>query len=399
MTDNPQQISAGFGESESASLAELEEQLRKIRAEKAILELQLREYSEQLDQKVEERTRELEAINRIAATVGRSLNLDVILRESLSKVLELLELDVGGIFLVEEKKARMSLMIHQGLPRDVVEVMSSIPIGLGCPGLVVQRGEPVLEENLSEADPEENPLAKHPEFSSHIGIPLESKGRVRGVMCLLSPDKDGFSQEEIKILAAIGSEIGVAIENAELYERSYSHSKKMEELSITDSLTGLFNRRFFYRRLKEEMARAKRQKHPVSLLVVDLDNLKQYNDEKGHLKGDEALRGVAQAITACIRQDVDSGYRYGGDEFAVILPYSDEVKASGVAERIRNTYEGFAFPNTSLSIGLTELNFSEGVDELVSRADSAMYVAKHSGGNKVYIETAREGSEEEDGEG
>ncbi|HDY69357.1 MAG TPA: GGDEF domain-containing protein, partial [Actinobacteria bacterium] len=101
----------------------------------------------------------------------------------------------------------------------------------------------------------------------------------------------------------------------------------------------------------------------------------------------------------CIRQDVDSGYRYGGDEFAVILPYSDEVKASGVAERIRNTYEGFAFPNTSLSIGLTELNFSEGVDELVSRADSAMYVAKHSGGNKVYIETAREGSEEEDGEG
>ena len=129
MTDNPQQVPAGFGESESASLAELEEQLRKIRAEKAILELQLREYSEQLDKKVEERTRELEAINRIAATVSRSLNLDVILRESLSKVLELLELEVGGIFLVEEEKATMSLMIHQGLPSDVVELMSSIPFG------------------------------------------------------------------------------------------------------------------------------------------------------------------------------------------------------------------------------------------------------------------------------
>ncbi len=399
MTDNPQQVPAGFGESDSPSPAELEEQLRKIRAEKAILELQLREYSEQLDKKVEERTRELEAINRIAATVSRSLNLDVILRESLSKVLELLELEVGGIFLVEEEKATMSLMIHQGLPSDVVELMSSIPFGSGCPGRVVQRGEPVLEQNLNEAAPEDNPLANHPEFSSHVGIPLESKGRVRGVMCLLSPVKDGFSQEEIKILAAIGSEIGVAIENAELYERSYNHSKKMEELSITDSLTGLFNRRFFYRRLKEEMARAKRQKHPVSLLVVDLDNLKQYNDEKGHLKGDEALRGVAQAITACVRQDVDSGYRYGGDEFAVILPYSDEVRAAGVAERIRNTYEGFAFPNTSLSIGLTELNFNEDVDELVSRADSAMYVAKHSGGNKVHIETAHEGSEEEDGQG
>jgi diguanylate cyclase (GGDEF)-like protein len=97
---------------------------------------------------------------------------------------------------------------------------------------------------------------------------------------------------------------------------------------------------------------------------------------------------VAQAITACIRQDVDSGYRYGGDEFAVILPYSDEVRAAGVAERIRRTYEDFSFPDTGLSIGLTEMSPDDDIDDLVNRADSAMYVAKHAGGNKVHIESA-----------
>ena len=394
MANNPQQTSAGSGGSEMASPEGLQQQLKRARAEIAILEMQLREYSEKLDQKVEERTRELEAINRIAATVSRSLNLDVILRESLTKVLELLELDVGGVFLHDEEKAEMHLMAHQGLPRDVVEKMSVQPVGEGCLSAVVTGGEPLLVQNIEDDEEHGKMLADHPEFKSLVSIPLESKGMVRGVMCILSMEKARFAAEELKLLVAIGSEIGVAIENASLYEKSYIHSKKMEELSITDSLTGLYNRRHFYRRIKEEIARANRQKHPVSLLIVDLDNLKEYNDELGHLKGDEALKGVAQAVTACIRQDVDSGYRYGGDEFAVILPYSDEVRAAGVAERIRRTYEDFSFPNTSLSIGLTQLRFGESIDDLVNRADSAMYVAKHSGGNMVHIEQLNGDDEE-----
>ncbi len=399
MANNPQQTGAGFGGSDSASPEELMQQLKRARAEIAILELQLREHSEKLEQKVEERTRELEAINRIAATVSRSLNLDVILRQSLAKVLELLELDVGGVFIHDEDRGEMHLKAHQGLPRDIVEKMSVQPAGEGCLSAVVTSGEPVLVQNI-EDDPEHAVmLADHPEFKSLVSIPLESKGRVRGAMCILSMEEERFSAEELKLLVAIGSEIGVAIENARLYEKSYIHSKKMEELSITDSLTGLYNRRHFYRRIKEEIARADRQKHPVSLLVVDLDNLKEYNDELGHLKGDEALRGVAQAITACIRQDVDSGYRYGGDEFAVILPYSDEVRASGVAERIRRTYEDFSFPKTSLSIGLTQLRFGESIDDLVNRADSAMYVAKHSGGNRVHIEVPESAADETEGAG
>ncbi|MFA6001018.1 MAG: diguanylate cyclase [Thermoleophilia bacterium] len=387
MTKNPHHPAPSTGDAtESRELTELRERHEQSLNEIQILRQQLREYPEQLEQKVRERTKELEAINRIASTVSRSLNLNQILKDSLAEVLEVLELKHGGVFLTDERKGVLNLMVHQGLPDDVICEMEVTPLGKGCPGEVAVKAEPVLVGDIDESDRRHSSLADYPEFKSMAGIPLGSKGKVRGVLCVLSHNKNRFGPEDLKLLVTIGSEIGVAIENAWLYEKSFAHSKKMEELSMTDSLTHLFNRRHFYRRLKEEMKRAKRQKHPVSLLVVDLDNLKEYNDEHGHLKGDEALRGVAQAVTASIRQDVDTGYRYGGDEFAVILPYSDEAEAAEVAERLRKTFEDFGFEGTSLSIGLAEIDFEEGLDDFVTRADTAMYVAKNSGGNKVHID-------------
>ncbi|MHB9111095.1 MAG: sensor domain-containing diguanylate cyclase [Thermoleophilia bacterium] len=385
MTETPQQPMTGAdSDGGSDELQKLREEITAARAEIKRLEQRVHEYPEQLEQEVRERTRELEAVNRIAATVGRSLELNVILRDSLAKVLEVLEVRVGAVFLTDDEKGELNLMVHQGLPDDVVEEMKVTPLGENCPGVVALKGELLVVQDIQEDSHPNIPIEGHPEFKSMAGVPLESKGRVRGVLCLLSRKPERFAEKDLKLLVTIGSEIGVAIENAWLYEKSYAHSKKMEELSITDSLTNLFNRRFFYRRLKEEMARAKRQKHSVSLLVVDLDNLKEYNDAHGHLKGDEALRGVAQAITNSIRQDVDSGFRYGGDEFAVILPYSDSDEAGEVAERIRKTFEDFGLEGTSLSIGLAELDFEEEVDDFVSRADSAMYISKNSGGNQVH---------------
>lgn len=390
--------SASNGKDADSEIADLKKRLAQAReeldllrrknedltAEKSSLEKQLRGYSEHLELEVKERTRELGAINQIAATVSRSLDLEVILRDSLAKVLEVLELQAGAVFLADEQKAKLNLMVHQGFPQDVVEEMSVAPIDDGCPGVVVLKGKPILVNDFKAEGHAMGPLERHSQFKSLAGIPLESKGKARGVFCLLSAEHDRFSQEDLKLLVTIGSEVGVAIENAELYERSYAHSKKMEELSITDSLTGLFNRRHFYRRLKEEMRRANRQGFPLSLLVVDLDRLKDYNDRLGHLKGDEALRGVAQAITASVRRGVDSGYRYGGDEFAVMLPHSDEPEAAEVAERIRRTFNGFGLEATGLSIGLAQFRPDEEVDDFVSRADTAMYVAKHAGGNRVH---------------
>ncbi len=99
--------------------------------------------------------------------------------------------------------------------------------------------------------------------------------------------------------------------------------KELSRLSITDSLTGLYNQRHFYARLKEEIVRAQRQKHPLALVLLDMDNFKTYNDTHGHLAGDELLQNVGRIINNCIRENVDSGYRYGGDEFAIILIDAD----------------------------------------------------------------------------
>jgi len=376
-------IAGASNTADDASIEELKKQLEESRAEIKRLEQLLGGQAEQLEHKVSERTRELEAVNRIAATVSRSLNLDTILRSSLEKVLEVLELKVGAVFLSDESNSELNMMVHQGLPDFVVEQLQVIPVGESCPGMVAQIGEPLLVGDLSRAKHSLGPIEKYPEFKSLVGVPLVSKGKVRGVLCLISRKLNRFGTQDLNLLVTIGSEIGVAIENAWLYEKSWAHSKKMEELSVTDSLTGLYNRRHFYRRLKEEMARGKRQTHSVSLLVVDLDNLKDYNDAHGHLRGDKVLRAVAQAITASIRQDVDSGFRYGGDEFAVILPYSDRDEAGDVAERIRKTFEDFGLDGTSISVGLAELDHEEEIDDFVTRADSAMYNAKNAGGNRV----------------
>lgn len=387
MVREPEHL-ASDEEKAAASAAEaqvLKRSLERCEQEVLSLEQQLKRNSAYLEHKIQERTRELEAVNRIASTVSHSLNLEVTLKQSLEKVLEVFDLKAGCIMLADRKGAKYSLKVHKNLPEDVVALMSEVPLGKGCAGKIALTGAPVIMEDFTDEEYGAGALADHPEFKSLIGIPLESKGKVRGVLCAVGTAKSSFSSEDIKLLSTIGSEIGIAIENAGLYEKSHAHSRKMELLSITDSLTGLYNRRHFYHNLKREIARARRQHNPLSLLVVDLDNLKSYNDTYGHLQGDEAIRGVGRAINVSIRGDVDTGYRFGGDEFAVILPYIGVNEASAVAERIRTTFEGYAFDSTTLSIGLAELAADESVDDFVGRADTAMYTAKGAGGNQVKV--------------
>jgi len=114
---------------------------------------------------------------------------------------------------------------------------------------------------------------------------------------------------------------------------------ELSKLSITDSLTGLYNQRHFYIRLKDEITRAERQKHPLGLILLDLDNFKKYNDTHGHLAGDELLQKVGEIVNLKIRQGVDSGYRYGGDEFAIILIDADERISKVIGQRMEQGIE------------------------------------------------------------
>ena len=161
--------------------------------------------------------------------------------------------------------------------------------------------------------------------------------------------------------------------------------KELLELSITDGLTGLHNQRHFYDELDKEMERTKRQRTTLSLLLFDLDDFKAFNDIHGHLEGDRVLKSVAQAVLKSIRR-MDSAYRYGGDEFTVILPGATQNEGAQVAERIKKSFEKNPYlKQIKLSIGLVEFDPQYDLTDFVKHADQAMYTAKKMGGNQIYI--------------
>ena len=160
--------------------------------------------------------------------------------------------------------------------------------------------------------------------------------------------------------------------------------EEVQRLSITDDLTGLYNYRHFYKTLELEIARLKRQRTSLSLLMFDMDNFKRYNDLYGHLEGDKVLKKVGEVVDRLIRSHVDSGYRYGGDEFAVLLVGATLDQAMPIAERLRISIEQAGFRDISVSIGVTEFYPDYNLREFVRLADDSLYAAKHSGGNRVY---------------
>lgn len=163
--------------------------------------------------------------------------------------------------------------------------------------------------------------------------------------------------------------------------------EEVMRLSITDDLTGLYNYRHFYKKLEEEAIRANRQKMALSLMMFDVDNFKKYNDTRGHIEGDRVLEKIGKIVAQCIRQKVDSGYRYGGDEFSVLLIGVKADRASEIAERIRSLVERAKLGDITVSIGLAEYDADENLEHFVKLADDAMYVAKGQGGNRIHIWT------------
>jgi len=176
----------------------------------------------------------------------------------------------------------------------------------------------------------------------------------------------------------------IHIVNQALQKSRTLTEKEVRRLSITDDLTGLYNHRHFFKTLESELTRMKRQKTSLSLLMLDVDNFKRYNDTHGHVEGDRVLKKIGEIIKHSIRHNVDSGYRYGGDEFAPLLIGASLEQALTIAERIRLTIEEAGFEDITVSVGLAEFQDGFDLERFVKSADDAMYVAKHSGGNRVY---------------
>lgn len=164
---------------------------------------------------------------------------------------------------------------------------------------------------------------------------------------------------------------------------------ELKKLSITDGLTQLYNSRYFYTQLKGEIERCNRYGHRLGLLLLDIDNFKDYNDSYGHLEGDKILVRLGRIIKSCLRK-MDTAYRYGGEEFTIILPGTHGEEASTVAERLRTAVAAEDFTNgrhpdvrITISIGVTQYRQKEKISSFVQRADQAMYQSKQSGRNLV----------------
>jgi len=167
---------------------------------------------------------------------------------------------------------------------------------------------------------------------------------------------------------------------------------ELERLAVKDPLTGLYNRRLFEKTARKEAGRAARYNHPLCLFYIDIDNFKEYNDLHGHQAGDQVLKEVARILTTIVRQNVDTAYRFGGDEFTLLLPHLTCEAAMKVASRIIEAYNRLQLEPTHLSIGGAHYlhktdNVDQNLDDLVRRSDRALFFVKHTlGGNGAHFD-------------
>ncbi len=212
--------------------------------------------------------------------------------------------------------------------------------------------------------------------------PIKSRGKLIGILALgKKKEASLYTHEDIELVKSMASQAGIIIENAQVYSQAITWAN-------TDGLTELYNHRHFHERLDQEIARGSRFGAIFSLIMLDLDHFKIFNDNYGHLAGDEVLRKIGRCIEASIRS-VDMAFRYGGEEFTIILPETRLDDAYKVAERIRKTIEAKASAGTmpvTASLGISSWPV-DGMtkEDIVSRADAALYQAKQMGRNRTCL--------------
>jgi diguanylate cyclase (GGDEF)-like protein len=336
---------------------------------------------------------EFEALYQVSRTMASTLDLQNILTRISETVSDLLRAQAMALMLLSPDGRTLSTVAGYNLFDEAIPRPPETPAGASPSLVAVREKRPVAVTDL-ERDEAYGPwlvAARDRGFASLLAVPLVVQDRALGCMNLYTIERHEFTPEEIQLLSTFASQAAVSIENARLFEEA-------RQLAITDPLTGLANHRQFYDQLDRECRRAQRYQRPLTLLMLDLDRFKAFNDRYGHLAGDHALRETADVLRQNARS-VDILARYGGEEFAVILPETDLQRAAAHAERIRSAVANHVFVSQetglehriTVSVGVAALGSTpEKIEDLVHDADQALYRAKAAGRNRIALAADQE---------
>jgi diguanylate cyclase (GGDEF)-like protein len=295
----------------------------------------------------------------------------------------------GSIMLVDKNGKNLKIGFCKGMNNSLAQSIR-VRLGEGIAGKVASSGIPLLVDDVEKDNRVRMPNRPRFKTKSLLSVPLKLKDKTIGVLNLSDKeDMRAFCESDMNLLASFANLASLMIERTWALERSF----QLEKLSITDHMTGLYNHRFLRTRLEEELNRSTRNGLNLTVIFIDLDFFKIYNDIGGHLAGDGALKKAADILKASVR-DMDIVVRYGGEEFCIVLPDTSKNEAFQVAERIRQEIEREKFPREE-SMPFGRLTASFGIASfpedghtfttLIHSADLALYRAKAEGRNRVAL--------------
>jgi len=328
----------------------------------------------------------MENLTLLYKELGKAVNQSETINEFSGRILRILnnviDYDMADILVYESEENALVESAQIGYPRELEErTIKRQKVGRGerrVAAFSVFHKKAIYIDNMKENELTQysRDLVEKFDLSEMYAVPLMTRGNLRGVLQVIVKSGKTLSRENRQLLDIISEEIAAGIAKIKAEE-------ELRNIAIRDYLTGLYNHRYFYEKLEEEKGRNERYKEFFSLLYLDIDDFKVYNDTYGHIEGDKILKTLGKVLRRCLRK-MDSAYRYGGDEFVVLLPHTYKDQAKKVAERIREEIRRELYPihKITVSIGVADSRTSE---DVIKAADRAMYEAKREGKDRVKV--------------
>jgi diguanylate cyclase (GGDEF)-like protein/putative nucleotidyltransferase with HDIG domain len=328
---------------------------------------------------------QLQSMNIIISAITSSLESNEVLQRTVQVLNDVTRVKAAGIYLYAPEEQKFNYIVGANLHPALSDTAEPLSEEFLPPleALLQNKTEFYEEIALSEEAPAKALHRLNPQWGSALYLPLHEGDRMNALLLLFSESPVTFTADEQTMFEHVGEQLSHALINARMHE-------KVRTQAITDGLTGAYNRRYLDDFLNIEVKRCQRYKRPMAILMLDMDHFRECNENGGHQAGDKALRDVVQLLNMAVRS-VDLVSRYGGEEFLVVLPETDEQGAWEAAERIRRLVEKHRFPCGKLtaSVGVAASTFQEGdspnMEELIEHADRALYKAKQDGRNRVQI--------------